>query len=583
MDLFEYQKTGVAFLKERQYALLADDMGLGKTIQAATAVKDYRNICVVCPAQTKTQWSRALGSVGIGNSIDVYATGSVVTNYERIIKPKVISQLKKRHFDCVIVDEAHYLQTHDSQRTRKILHGLRHYSDRMWFLTGTPVMSNPVNLFSILQASIPERLGRYKTWYPFAKRFCGMRDTEYGLKCFAATNTEELRCIIGDFMLRRMQEDVDIELPDIRIADVCLEETPFSHENVAKQRDMYLANDHSEDFEFLNERLALDKVEQSVSFIKEKLLMRDKVLVFAHHKAVIRALEVHLSLSGIKTVTYYGDNSNNAKAQAKHAFISGDARVFIGGVMASGTGLDGLQEVCDTAIFVELPWVPSIVEQAIGRLKRIGQKRKSVIAYVLRYPGSIDEVVLKRLEEKETVVGKVMRSRTTVSDRESGDIVLTKQEGLFMGIEQDLQNIAKGMEELVRLVGAISARGATAPAEKKTAAVKSTTPVQDLTGPARMTATESTAVEQYGKSIIVEALREAVSYADFLEKVNTNLINVWGKEAAIKNKIAEYTKTLRDKAQSLGAKGLGTVAVEHQAGVIVFIKEQTKKMLGKDL
>ena len=39
-ELREYQRDGVAFFVEREFALLADEMGLGKTVQTIVAIKE---------------------------------------------------------------------------------------------------------------------------------------------------------------------------------------------------------------------------------------------------------------------------------------------------------------------------------------------------------------------------------------------------------------------------------------------------------------------------------------------------------------------------------------------------------------
>lgn len=48
----------------------------------------------------------------------------------------------------------------------------------------------------------------------------------------------------------------------------------------------------------------------------------------------------------------------------------------------AGVGIDGLQQVCATAVIGELDWSPGVHEQFVGRIHRDGQPRP-VMAYFL--------------------------------------------------------------------------------------------------------------------------------------------------------------------------------------------------------
>ena len=58
MKLFEHQKSGIEFLKNKGKAILADEMGLGKTRQAILAAGG--KALIVCPASLKINWERSI-------------------------------------------------------------------------------------------------------------------------------------------------------------------------------------------------------------------------------------------------------------------------------------------------------------------------------------------------------------------------------------------------------------------------------------------------------------------------------------------------------------------------------------------
>ena len=62
--------------------------------------------------------------------------------------------------------------------------------------------------------------------------------------------------------------------------------------------------------------------------------------------------------------------------------IPSSTKVLIASIQCAGTGIDGLQSVCNNAIFFQLPWTSTEFEQAIGRLDRDGTEFESVNVYI---------------------------------------------------------------------------------------------------------------------------------------------------------------------------------------------------------
>ena len=79
-------------------------------------------------------------------------------------------------------------------------------------------------------------------------------------------------------------------------------------------------------------------------------------------------------------------------------------------VVATDAACEGLNlQTLGTLINVDLPWNPSRLEQRLGRIKRIGQARKTVDMLNLVYHGTRDENVYqalsKRLKDKFDIFG----------------------------------------------------------------------------------------------------------------------------------------------------------------------------------
>jgi SWI/SNF-related matrix-associated actin-dependent regulator 1 of chromatin subfamily A len=81
--------------------------------------------------------------------------------------------------------------------------------------------------------------------------------------------------------------------------------------------------------------------------------------------------------------------------------------VFIGTIGACGTGLNGLQEASQRAVFVESSYVPGQNVQAEDRLHRIGQNLPVLIQYLFA-PVALDEHCAKIVAEKAAFISSVL-------------------------------------------------------------------------------------------------------------------------------------------------------------------------------
>ncbi len=81
----------------------------------------------------------------------------------------------------------------------------------------------------------------------------------------------------------------------------------------------------------------------------------------------------------------------------KRAVREGAVRLLV----ATDAACEGLNlQTLGTLINLDLPWNPSRLEQRIGRIKRIGQRRDSVDVLNMVYSGTRDEVVYERLSSR---------------------------------------------------------------------------------------------------------------------------------------------------------------------------------------
>jgi SWI/SNF-related matrix-associated actin-dependent regulator 1 of chromatin subfamily A len=179
---FPFQKAGIAYALNRKNTLIADEMGMGKGIQAIGVINtdpSISTVLVVCPATLKLNWQNELNkwlvrkmSVGIvGN--DVPETNIVIVNFDILVKWHEV--LTSRVWDLLIIDESHKVKNPKAQRTQHLLGDTKNgiepiEAHRKLFLTGTPIVNRPLELWTLLHAIDPQGMGR--NFFGYAKRYC---------------------------------------------------------------------------------------------------------------------------------------------------------------------------------------------------------------------------------------------------------------------------------------------------------------------------------------------------------------------------------------------------------------------------
>lgn len=415
--LYPYQIEGARYLATHPHALLADEPGLGKTLQAIAAAEilGLKRILVVCPASVRLNWKQEVEECLGGEA----ASGWQVISYHGASNA-VTRAVLDASYEAIILDEAHFLKTPDSQRTQAVFgpEGLARRAKHKWALTGTPVLNRPRELYPMVKSLAP----RFSdiSWSAYTQRYCGAYFDGRGMNTKGATHLDELRGRLDGFMIRRTKAEVLPDLPPKRYARIPLEVSAadlkfvIAEEALISDRESKISSVH-EDFSQLGDLAHLlrltgeAKVRATVEYICDLLETTDKIVVFAKHREVIRKIEDALKLAGRGSVVYHGGMSDTQKRDAVNIFKARrGVEVFIGQIQAAGTGINGLQEVASQVVFAELSWVPGETGQAVDRLHRIGQKADSVLIHLPHVPGTLESAVLSTHDRKENIIDRLM-------------------------------------------------------------------------------------------------------------------------------------------------------------------------------
>lgn len=421
-----FQREGVAFQTSRYRSLLADDMGLGKTVQSIASFNRLkaRKILVICLSSVKYQWQTMIEEgAELDYSIQIVNTRSdiinpktdiVIVNYELILGDYIFKQLKRLKYAVGVCDEAHYLQTLSSQRSKRILGrgGLLENCVYKFMLSGTPMAGRPIDLFPMLYTLANEALAPYNTYETYAKHFCGAYSDGYGgLLAKGATNLPDLRERMKGFMLRRTDvgnlPEVSYDLipfaPNQDVKSTMNIEHTLTDEAISRYSHLNSLGDMAS----LRQMVAVAKLPECVQFIKDTLVTGGKLVVFYYHRKVGDILQKELDSYGV--VRIQGGGHPKSKDIAKGVFINNEKkRVCLAQLQAAGESIDGLQKVCSHGIFVESSWIPKDILQAVGRLRRKGGLDKPVLAQFLAAAGTIEYQILNSMIKKRQIIKEVI-------------------------------------------------------------------------------------------------------------------------------------------------------------------------------
>lgn len=434
-ELLPFQVIGVKFIEmSGGRAIVGDEMGLGKTIEALAYLwihSELEKVLIVCPASVKENWRREIKKwmgvdcVVVDSKLGFEGNGNIyVINYD--ILDKYEDEVKGLGVKAIVLDECHYIKNNLAKRTKsamRICEGVR----SVLMLSGTPMLNRPKELWTLLHI-INKR--EWKKFFDFGMRYCdgkqetiyvrgGKGETEEVWNFNGHSNEEELHDRLKTIMVRRLKRDVLDELPDKRRSDVLFEmdsEVRGEYEEAESDFIEYVRSMKGDEaalrasmaevlakIEALRQLTVKGKMRDVVKWIGDVVDSGEKMVVFAHHRDVVKGL---MEKFGGVAVKVSGDDSMEDRQKAVDAFQSDESvKIFVGNIKAAGVGIT--LTASSKVAFVELPWTPSDLVQAEDRCHRIGQKN-AVNVYYLLCKNSIDEKMMEVIYRKISVIDNVM-------------------------------------------------------------------------------------------------------------------------------------------------------------------------------
>lgn len=430
----DYQVKDIMYMLQHKYILNRNKPGYGKTFESIEYCRllNLKRILVVCPKSVCLQWRCQFEEwwPEVAPYVKVWGAGPLsgersifVTNYEQLtpvniskdkrkkelIPTQVWQQCKQWSWDIIIVDESHRIKNPHAQITGA-LEGLP--SQRRMLLTGTPILKHPDDLWSQLHFLHSRVCG--DNYWDFTNRFCEVEEDDFGRKPLGLTPSENakklLQKVLSLISVGGQNQNVTL---GTNLIEVPIQMTP-------EQRKLYydvvrLSLDELEKVG-VTVKNAMDQIikQQQITTNVEKFLKGktrnpkfdwvadwlednedEKIVVFSKFAETVKALVENLQKRKIKCATYIGEMKGDEREHAKQMFIANhDVRVIAGTIGAMGTGVDGLQKVCNNVVFMDLDWSPGLNEQAWKRVERSGQQGVTNV-WILHADKTIDRYVDK--------------------------------------------------------------------------------------------------------------------------------------------------------------------------------------------
>jgi DNA excision repair protein ERCC-6 len=508
--LYDYQKIGLQWMWELHTqqcgGILADEMGLGKTVQvvAFLAALQYSGklpgpVIVVAPATVLKQWAREFelwwpdfhvrimhhAAALLEPSRKRLRTDSKASNgppnlrhiaqdVVKAEKPSVLItsyEQVRRYQDClldkfeyVVLDEGHKIRNPDAEIT---LTCKRFQTPRRILMTGTPLQNSLKELWSLFDFVFPGRLG---TLVVFEAQFSapialgGYVNASKSQVYTAHKCAMVLRDLVAPYMLRRLKQDVAIQLPEkqehILFCRLTAEQREaYKHfissktvrqviagrlnllyaitmlRKICNHVDIATASSQWDGPRWSSSK-TLDSAEVLEPGIAEdvedffekdaefgnwhrsgKMKVLDAVLsswhrtgsralLFSQTRTMLDILESYAEKRGFVFRRMDGQTAIASRMQLVDEFNE-DPNIFlfllttkVGGVGVNLTG-------ADRVLLFDPDWNPSTDLQARERAWRIGQKR-SVMVYRLVTSGTIEEKIYHRQIYKQFLTNKVL-------------------------------------------------------------------------------------------------------------------------------------------------------------------------------
>lgn len=437
LTLHDYQVVAKDFIIGHPYAAVILDMGMGKTATTLSAVNELMfdrfevtKVLVIAPLRVANtvwsdeieQWaelrhlrySKIVGTpkqrnVALQKDADIY-----IVNRENL--PWLVEQCSPYFkWDMVVIDELSSFKSWQSKRFKAFM-AMRPYMKRVVGLTGTPSSNGLMDLFAEFKViDGGERLGRFigefRSRYFEEGRRNGNIVYEYIPMDYAECQIQDK---ISDITISMKALDY-LDMPDLTSTKKLVRMSEKEKEKYSQFKKEYV----------LSELDGLEVTAANAASLTNKLVQlsngavySDDHTVVALHEQKLDALEDILEFAnGEPVLVAYWFKHDLARIMGRLEKLKVKSRVLkteedirewnkgnvpVGLLHPAGAGHGlNLQKGGHHLVWFGLTWSLELYQQTNARLWRQGQEAETVVIQHIVTEGTIDEEILKALENKD--------------------------------------------------------------------------------------------------------------------------------------------------------------------------------------
>ena len=437
LTLHNYQVVAKDFIIGHPYAAVILDMGMGKTATTLSAVNELMfdrfevtKVLVIAPLRVANtvwsdeieQWaelrhlrySKIVGTpkqrnVALQKDADIY-----IVNRENL--PWLVEQCSPYFkWDMVVIDELSSFKSWQSKRFKAFM-AMRPYMKRIVGLTGTPSSNGLMDLFAEFKViDGGERLGRFigefRSRYFEEGRRNGSIVYEYIPMDYAECQIQDK---ISDITISMKALDY-LDMPDLISTKKLVRMSEKEKEKYSQFKKEYV----------LSELDGLEVTAANAASLTNKLVQLSNGAVYSDYHTVVALHEQKLdaledileSANGEPVLVAYWFKHDLARIMGRleklkvksrvlkteediREWNKGNVPVGILHPASAGHGLN-LQKGGHHLVWFGLTWSLELYQQTNARLWRQGQEAETVVIQHIVTEGTIDEEILKALENKD--------------------------------------------------------------------------------------------------------------------------------------------------------------------------------------
>ena len=413
--------------------LLADDVGLGKTIEASLILNRLVhagkvNRCLVVAPETLTvQWlgelwrkyhqvftlldSERLGDVArdFGEDFNPFELHrrTVISLEMLMARPHLTEQAVRAGIDLLVVDEAQHLRRppgHPGEAGWRAVSPIAAEGRHVLLLSATPLEDDAHGFFRLLQLLRPQE---FPEDLSFETRLAE------GTPLPACTSSTR-RSDIGGLPPRvglpiellspksaKLRDAVEKAVRSLPAPNVVVQREKVDKVRRALASGAALSAALGADDGGLRPQLqAMDAADARIEWLLAHAptwrTAREKTLIFVADRETLEMVRTALSNRAHLASGVFHEDLTSARRDTEVArFRELDGPSLLVSTECGGEGRNF--EFCKRLVLFDLPWKPSVVEQRIGRLDRIGRRIPVDIVY-FRPPGGIGRDVVRLFE-----------------------------------------------------------------------------------------------------------------------------------------------------------------------------------------